>query len=183
MKSAWLACLLPLALAIPSPASSNDVHFHCPAISSSDDHEPMRWAERRDTRDAEIAITSDNGETVMLLTRDVLGVQLSDRVMKKITHKLHESEDGDDDGALGNAIKTAVLAGVHSLLNHSLECPIEDIARVEDRNGRLVIVSENGDRMFENTQVDDENVLSSFSERDVRAFVHEFNQLKKRHRS
>src|SRR5207247_10052580 len=99
-----------------------------------------------------------------------VAIQLSDRVLHKVNRKMRDADD-EDDNALGRAIKTAVLSGVRSLLNHSAECDIRDIAKADYRDGELILTARNGERIFASTEIGDEDVMHNFSESDARAFV------------
>jgi hypothetical protein len=178
MKSALLA----LALLVLLPAGAVSAHeTSCLRIGHSFDCDsPLRWAPRHDAGEARIAITTQDGKVTLVLTDGALAFQLSDRTMRKIDREMkrarHEHED--DDGPLGEAIKTAVLSSVRSVLDHSAECPLREIRDVRCVDGRLVIVSRDGDRLFENLDVDDEDVLDSFDPRNAAAFADEFHRLR-----
>lgn len=165
--------ILVLALLAPAAASARD----CPTLSSSCDP-PARWASRHDPRDAEFAITTEDGSVTLVLTKRVVAVQLSDRVMHKIDRKLKSKEDRfEEHGALGRAFKTAILSSVRNLLDHSQEVALYDIGRVEYRDDRLIVISEDGDELFEDMEVDDRDVMESFSPRDAKMFVREFRRV------
>src|SRR5262245_12303823 len=102
-------------------ASSAQAHGHLtsPTINSSCCDAPARWADRQDPRDARLAITTESDDAMLVLTDEVVAVQLSDRVMRKVRREFRRQEDEDDDNALAHAIKTAVLSGVRALLDHS----------------------------------------------------------------
>ena len=85
-------------------------------------------------------------------------------------------------GVLSSVPSAAVVAGVSSLLDHSAECPIRDLKDVEYREGRLVFTAQNGGRVYNSVHVNDEDVMSGFSESDARLFVREFRRLKARER-
>jgi hypothetical protein len=154
------------------------VDAHDATMRSSCCRPPTRWAARHDTHRARIAVTTEDGEVVLLLTGDVVAFQLSDRTFHKVRRKLRDKENEDSDNALAQAIKTAVLSGVRALLDHSAECPIRDVSDVDYRDGRLVFTAENGRRIFENIEVDNRDVMQSFSESDARLFVREFRRAK-----
>lgn len=151
-----------------------------PTITASCCDAPSRWAPRHAVRGARLAITTEDGSAVLLLTDDVVAVQLSERVLEKVRRK--ERENGDDDGVLGSAIKAAVLASVRSLLDHSAECPIRDVASANVEAGRLVLTSVRGDTLFRDMKVDNRVVMESFTDRNARAFVRELRRLKARTR-
>src|SRR5258705_9043947 len=171
-----LLTLLGLAL-LPTPgalARGNDL---C-RLQTSCCEKPVRWAERHDSNGARVAITSRDGDAALLLTDEVVAMQLSDRTLDRIKRELRHDRDDDEDNAIAQAIKSAVVAGVSSLLDHSAECPIRDLKDVEYREGRLVFTAQNGGRVYNSVHVNDEDVMSGFSESDARLFVREFRRLK-----
>ncbi len=140
---------------------------------------PVRWGPRYDTGDSRIAITNEERKVTLLLTDDVVAFQLSNRVMHKVDRELHHARyEDDDDGAIGDAIKSAVIGAVRSLLHHSAECPVRELRDVRYEHGRLVFVTRDGDRAFERLDVDHEDVLETFDAGDARAFVREFRRLR-----
>jgi len=170
-----LACLM----VIPASAAfACDRDDYSPTIHVTDWDGPVRWSERYDPEDARLAITTRGGKATLLINEEVVAMQLSERTFGKIQKKLAKERDVEEDYVLARAIKTAVLSSVVALLNHSAECSIDDIREVDFRNGRLVLISEDGDRLFESVEVDDDDMMASFSERDARAFVREFRKLK-----
>lgn len=140
---------------------------------------PARWASRQDPRDARIAITTRDGKAMLILTDDAVAAQLSDRIIHKIDRKLRNEQDEGEDNVLARTIKTAVLTSVRSALDHSIECSIRDVSDVEYRHGRLIMTTEDGDRLFERVEISDRDMMENFSETDARAFVREFRRLKR----
>jgi hypothetical protein len=175
MKTVWLVLFALLVPASGAFARCGDATAH---VSSTCCDPPARWAPRHDPRDAEMAITTEDGDATLLLTREVTAIQLSDRALHKIQRKLKAEQDQDEDNVLGNAIKTAVLSSVRALLDHSAEVPVRKLRSVEYRDGRLVFTTESGKRIFDDVDVNDRDVMESFSERDALAFVREFRRVK-----
>lgn len=170
--------LLALLVLLPSaPALARDTG--CVRVSHFDCDDPLRWAARHDDRDARLAITTEDGKVTLLLTDRVVAMQLSNRTMRKLDRELHRArhEDDDDDGPLADAIRTAVIGTVRSVLDHSAECSVREIRDVRYERGRLVIVSRDGERLFEKLEVDDDDVLESFAPADAAAFVREFRRV------
>jgi hypothetical protein len=140
---------------------------------------PARWTVRHDPRDARFAMTTENGEVTLLLTKSVVVLQLSDRTMHRVDRELRRDRDRDDeDNPLADAIVTAVMSGVRAALDHSVECSIRDVKDVEDRGGELVFTLNSGERLFRHVALDDTNVMQNFSANDAPAFVEEFRRLK-----
>lgn len=141
---------------------------------------PSRWSDRHATCDSRMDITTRDGKVTMLLTSDVVAVQLSDRKWAEVRRKLRAERAEHEGNVLARAIKTVVLSGVRTLLDHSAECPIDEIRSVDYRGDRLVFTTYDGERVFENIDVEDRNVMSAFSERDAKAFAREFRRMKAR---
>jgi hypothetical protein len=135
--------------------------------------EPVRLADRHDLDDARFVITNENRKVVLLLTDRVVAMQLSDKVLRKIDRKRGDIDSDGDDHLLGRAIKNAVLASVRSILSHSAEVKMRDIESAEYRHGEIILIAKNGDRIFANSSVDDDDVMRSFSEPDAKEFVRE----------
>jgi hypothetical protein len=174
MKTAWLALTLSL---IVHPASSANAGGGDCDLSSP----PARWAARHEPGDARFAVTSQNGEVTLMLTRSSVALQLSDHtfhhVDRKLRQKERERDQDDEENPLADAIRTAVLSSVRALLDHSAECPIRDVKDVDYRGGELIFTLNNGERLFRHVELDDTNVMQNFSASDAHAFVREFRRL------
>ena len=85
-----------------------------------------------------------------------------------------------DDAAVRAVHRDVVarLAGVRVLLKHSAECSIRDLRDVDYRDGGLVFVASDGDRVFAQLEENKGDLLGSFPENQARAFVREFRRLK-----
>jgi hypothetical protein len=171
-----LLLLAVLAAVAPSlaHASGQRVSFGCGSCGDS----PVEWAPRHPVAASRLAITTTNRSITLLLTDDEVAMQLSDPAFHKATRDLRRDAGEHDDNVLGEAIRTAVVAGVGSLLDHSARCPLSELRDVTYANGRLALTSVNGRPVYQDADTDDEDVLASFSERDARAFVREFQRAK-----
>lgn len=179
MKTFALALTL-LTLVPAATALARDHDLDSPHLSMNCCEDPTRWASREDTRDAIQVITTDDGDVSLLLMPREVALQFSDRTWKKINRKLRDKDDQDEDNALADAIKAAVISSVRSMLDHSVQCRIRDIEDVRYRNGRLEIVAENGKHLFRRLEVNDRDVMTAFTESDARAFVRAFKNAKAR---
>ena len=174
--------LLILALsALPHPQSAvAGGRDTCPKLHVSCCDDPVRWAARHDAADAGFAITSKDGRSNLLIDHGVVAVQLSDRAFREMRREMRKERDSDEDNALARAIQTAVMSGVESMLDHSAECRTRDLRSVSYDGDRLIFITEDGDRVFDGIEIDEEDLAGSFSERDARAFVREFRRVKGR---
>jgi hypothetical protein len=173
--------LLAAGLGVGTAATTDACEQHGVTSASWNCSSPGRLAPRHDPAAARMAITTEDGSATLLLTHDVVALQLSDRLFKRIDRRFHEKQD-EDDGALGAVIKTAVFASVRSVLDHSAECPIRRIRSATYRDGRLEFETDSGQLVFSSVHInEDEDTLSGFSERDALAFVREFWHVKNDH--
>lgn len=170
-----------LFLAVLFPAGVSFAHGHGRHATSFGDCEvapPAAWGPRHDTGRARYVMATRDGAVELLLTRGRVALQLSDRTMREIDRDM-DRELEDEDGVLADAIKSAVIGSVRALLRHSLECPLDELSDARYRDGRLELVTVDGERVFEHVEVDDQDLLESFRPQDARAFVEEFHRLKR----
>jgi hypothetical protein len=185
MKLPVLALSALLLIPAHSAVASAQRHGTHIEIDDGDHHDsPARPGPRHDLRDARFAITTTDDVASLLLTRRVLALQLTDHGLGRIGREMDEDDDdGDGDGGfIGRMVASVVKSSVRSILRRSLEIPIDDVRSVDLRGGRLVITTEDGDRVFEQVEIDDTDVMESFSRRDAEEFVRQFRALKARSR-
>lgn len=158
-------------LARALPARADDINIGC---------DRAHWAGHHDPAAARLAITTQDGKVTLMLTdRDVV-FQLSDRTIHKVRRELRDKKEEHEDNWFAYAIVSAVEGTVSDLIDNSVEYRLRDLRDAYYTNGRLVIVGRDGKDSFEDTNVCDSNVMTSFSERDARSFVKEFRKLKGR---
>ena len=173
-----------LFLTVLFPAGVSFAHGHGRHGMSFGDCEvapPAAWRPRHDTGRARHVMVTRDGAVELLLTPRRVALQLSDRTMREIDREM-DRELEDEDGVLADAIKSAVIGGVRALLRHSLECPLDELRDARYRDGRLELVTVDGERVFEDVEIDDRDLLESFRAQDAQAFVEEFHRLKRRGR-
>jgi hypothetical protein len=173
--------VLTLMFAALLPAGAALAHDHHVKFGSCEVREPLEWGARHDLARARFAILTEDRAAALVLTPDGVAVQLSDQTLHQFDRELARELD-EDDGVIADAIKGAILGSVRTLLDHSLECPVEDLRDVRYRDGRLILITESGDRIFEDLDINDHEVLEGFSEHDALAFVREFRRAKERGR-
>jgi hypothetical protein len=178
MRTAVITLIL-VALLPAGAALARDHHMN---IGSCEVREPVDWGARHDLARARFAMLTEDRAVALVLTRDRVAVQLSDRVLRNLDRDITREKHDEDGGVIGDAIKGAILGSVRALLDHSLECPVEDLRDVRYREGRLILITEDGDRIFEDLNINDHEVLEGFSEHDALAFVREFRLAKARSR-
>lgn len=150
-------------------------------INDVDGHDVARPGPRYAPRDAQLAISTTNDAASFILTREVVALQLTDRTLRDV-HADMDRDTREETGFFASMVASVVRSSVGSMLRHSLEVPIRDIRTVDYRAGRLVFVTEEGERIFEKAEINGTDLTASFSARDAQAFVREFRALKARTR-
>lgn len=173
---------LRLTLALSALLATSALTLHTPpaqatSLSLSGDH--LRWADHHDPASGRLAITTEDGKVTMLLTDRVVAVQLSERTIHKVRRELRDKKD-DQDNVLGMAIASAVIGAVRELIDSSFELPLRELKDVSYEGGSLRFTGRNGKPVFDDAELCDTDVMSSFSERDAREFVREFRRVKGR---
>jgi hypothetical protein len=156
--------ILAAAVGISSACDRKNASFNIDMDSA------VHWAPRHDLDDAILAITTRDGDVTLLLTNDVIAMQLSDRKLHRIRREMREDRDQDEDNVLASAIRAVVTSSMHAMLRHSAECPLQNIDEVQYKDGRLTIVTTDDERWYTDNKPD-KIVLDGFSEKDARAFV------------
>jgi hypothetical protein len=159
-------------------AQGHGIHIEINDDDHDSDNSRVRPGPRRDLRDAEFAMTTTNDVASLLLTRRVLALQLTERALDRIGREMDDDHDDGDDGVVGRFVASVVRSSVRGVLRRSIQVPIDEVRSVDYRGGRLVITTEDGDRVFEQVEINDTDVMESFFRRDAEEFVRRFRALK-----
>ena len=175
MKTSIAIALFALAA---MPALPTGPQAEAMTISCRDKY--VRLRDHQDVADAVVSIDSRNGKVTLLMTERVVAFQLSDRTLNRVRRELRakREEQEEQDNWFAAAIVTAVAGTVNELIDTSVQCRIRDLRDVSYRDGRLVFTTRDGRQIFEDVDMDDSDVLASFTERDAQKFVREFRALK-----
>jgi hypothetical protein len=139
------------------------------SVSFSSDDSRVRLASRHVAGDARLAVPTRSGSAVLLLTRDVVAVQLSDATVAKMETK-------KDAGFF----EELVVAGVRMAVSKAVEYPVAHIRSAEIRDGALVLTSDQGKPVFEEIRVNGEIVTRNIAIGDAAKFVKAFRAVKTR---
>lgn len=125
-------------------------------------------------RDAEYAMTTNEGSVEMLLTNDAILMQFSDQFLDDLEDEIHDEEenyDYEEASVLADVFKSMITSGVRKLLDHAITIPIHEIQEVYYDDGRIYIINHDGEEIFGDLEIDDTDVMEDFSRRDARRFV------------
>jgi len=159
-----LALLLPATAAFAGDKKGISISF-----GSDDPH--TRLAARHDVRDAKSAITNRDGSVSLLLTDEVVAIQLTDRALARVSTK--------DDATF---LEELVASGVRMAIRKAVEYPIANIRSMEIRDGALVLTNDKNQPVFSEVKVNGTDVLRDFAVSDAARFVNAFRAAKSRQR-
>lgn len=137
------------------------------SISFSSDDSRTRLAPRHAARDRRLAVNTRNGTAMLILTNDVVAVQLTDATLARVETK-------DD----ANFLEELLVSGVRLAVGKSVEYPVANIRSAEIRNGVLTLTNDQDKPVFNEIKVDGDDVLRGISAADAARFVNAFRGIK-----
>jgi DNA-binding protein YbaB len=159
-----LVLLLSTAVAVAGEKKKEGI-----SVSFDSDDARTQLAPRHALREARVAVRTRNGAAVLLLTGDVVAVQLSDATLAAV--------EADEDA---NLLEEMLVAGVRAAMKKSVEYPIAHIRSAEIRNGNLVLTNDEGKPVFSEIKVNGNNVTRDIAAADAARFVNAFRAAKGR---
>ena len=149
------------------------------AQSRHDNDSEARVVERQPLRRASSAIQTRGGEVALLLIDRHLVMQLTDRGLSQIDREMEHDAKKEESG-FARFVSGMVRSGVRTLLDRGIEYPLSELREARYENGRLVLEDREGNAIFKDVQVNDIQVMESFSPAEARAFAARVNQARRR---
>jgi hypothetical protein len=146
---------------------------------SRDNDSDARVVERQPLRRASSAIETRGGEVALLLIDRHLVMQLTDRGLNKIDRDMANDAKKEESG-FARFVSGMVRSGVRTLLDRGIEYPLSELREARYERGRLMLIGRDGDEVFKDVQVNDIQVMESFSPAEARAFAARVNQARRR---
>jgi hypothetical protein len=137
------------------------------SISFSSDDSHTAVGSRHPAADARLAITTRDGSTTLMLLKDVVAVQLTDRTIANV----HASNDA-------GFVEELLASTVRLTMGKSVEYPIANIRSADLRDGALLLINDQNKPLFSELKVNGTEVLHDFSAADVARFVNAFRAAK-----
>jgi hypothetical protein len=164
MKFAVVAALF--AIATPALAQK-DVHV------TVDGDSVVKVIDRVEITKSTVHIVNKTQETALLVRGNTMVLQLTDRGLKNIKQEIRK----EGEGALGKMMHAALAGAISEFLDHGMEYDLADLKEARVEKGALVLERKNGEKIFDNFEINDEEVLETFSEQDARRFAAHLNKL------
>ncbi|CAA9326971.1 MAG: hypothetical protein AVDCRST_MAG68-2315 [uncultured Gemmatimonadetes bacterium] len=144
-----------------------------------DTESDVRVVERQPLRRASSAIHTRGGEVALLLVDRRLVMQLTDAGLDEIERDMANDAKKEESG-FARFVSGVVRSGVRTLLDRGIEYPVSELREARYERGRLVLVDREGNELFRDVQVNDIQVMESFSPAEARAFAARVNQARRR---
>jgi hypothetical protein len=178
MKLSTLPLAALVALSATAPLAAQHKHEHAgPHFRINQDHDgPARPGPRYTPSQAQMYLNTRDDVASLFLTRDVVALQLSERTLRRVSDQV-ESE-GNHDGFFARMIVDVVHNTVNNVLRRSLQIPLDELRSADYRDGRLILIDNDGDEVFHDVEIEDRQVMDSFTPRDAQLFVRQFRALK-----
>jgi hypothetical protein len=159
-----------VGVAVPAAAAAQGVSIRTGENTDS----TARFVDRRAPAAADFAITSVDGNRVLMLLPDAIALQLTDAGLTSIANRPAATDERKSAVAL--LVEGMVRGGLRVLLDRSLEYDLRELREVRVENGRLVFENRAGDPVFDRMNIDGQDFMEGFAPRDARAFADRVNR-------
>jgi hypothetical protein len=111
--------------------------------------------------------------TLVLRPNHTIVLQLTDRGLENVQKEIKK----DAESMLGKMMRGALAGAVAQFLDHGIEYQLSDLKEARVENGVLVFERKNGERVFDDMEINDEEVLASFTPADAQRFATRVNEV------
>lgn len=121
--------------------------------------------------DAEFAISNQDKSIDLILTNDAIAFQFTENYLNGIADEIEGSDEMHDSASFAQIFKSVISKSVHSLLDRAISIPLIEIKQITYDNGKIVIINNEGEELFNNFEINDKQIMEDFSKRDAKRFV------------
>lgn len=121
--------------------------------------------------EADAALTNKTNSVNLMIQDDWIVIQFTDQYLKDLRQEIHGKENEEEEPVLAEVIRSMVGSGMRTLLDRALSISLHDIQGIRFKNGTLEIYNMEGERIFEDLEIDDTYIMQDFPQRDARRFV------------
>lgn len=117
-------------------------------------------------------IVNRKQETALIVRDNTMILQLTDKGLKHVKQSIKE----EGESAIGKIMHAALAGAITQFLDHGMEYDLADLKEVRVEKNVLVFERKNGERIFEDMEINGEEVLESFSPEDAKKFASYVNK-------
>jgi hypothetical protein len=155
-------------LAFAAPASAQkDVHV------TVDGDSVVKVVDRVEIGKSTFHILNIKQETALIVRDSTLVMQLTDRGLANIKREIKK----EGESALGKMMHAALAGAMEEFLDHGMEYQLSDLKEARIEKGVLVLERKNGDLIFDEMEINGEEVLETFAPLDAARFAAHVNRL------
>ena len=133
-----------------------------------------RIIDRVPRSNATFSIANTKREAELLLLDTTIVLQMSGKGLNHVDRGI--KKDAQNDGAASKFLKSVLAGSVKSLLDHGIEYNLRYLKQARVDKGVLVLEDKEGKHIFEGVDVNDEKVMTTFSESDAKSFALRVNR-------
>jgi len=174
MNSLRFTSLLPLVILLFCFVPPHQLEAQHKGITVSGHDMDLSFTERMDHSHAFSTITTREGSVDLMLTETDLLIQFSDKGLDRINHQINKNPG---DSHFAAVIKSMVSSGVQTLLDRAMIIPLYEISEISYRDGTLIIRNRDGEKFFDDLDVEGTYVMKDFNHQDAMQFVADAERL------
>ena len=159
-------------------ATPNAAAARVPVVQEKDS--VARVIDRLQLSKANFSILNRKKVAALLLLDKTIVLQMTDAGLDELGREM-KKENSEKPSGMPKLLEKIVMSSVKALLDHGIEYQLSDLGEARVENGVLVLESKSGDRIFDETKINDEPVLATFAEADARRFAQLVNRAKHKH--
>jgi hypothetical protein len=147
--------------------------FATPVLAQEDIHVTMdgdsvvRIVDRIELTKSAFHIVNVKQETALIVRDSTIVMQLTDRGLQNIKREIKK----EGESALGKMMHAALAGALEEFLDHGMEYQLSDLKEARVENGVLVLERKNGDLIFDEMEINGDDVLETFSRADAVRFA------------
>lgn len=117
----------------------------------------------------DVRIVSTDSSIELALVGNRVVMRFGDRTMAEIRSKLDTSTVHDS--GFGGSIERLVKSTVSRAVDQQVEYPVSSVREARYENGRIVLETDDGKALFDQTKINKRMVMESFAPEDAQRFV------------
>lgn len=121
-------------------------------------------------------IINKEGNIALLFTESSIVVQLTNEGLDEITNQIRQKEEGESGSLLGDLFRSVLSTSLYTLFDHGIALPLSKIKHAEYTDGQLRIYTIDDEVLFEDFNINDNNLIDDFDQAAGRRFARSLNK-------
>ena len=159
-------------LATPQQTAAQQIR-----VGSGDSDTVARIVPRAPLREARHSIVTRDGTVALLMREQGVTLQFTDLGLEQATSGGRDQKKSEN--VLADVLGSMLRGGVRALLDRGVKYPLSELREARYEKGKLFFVRNDGDTVFDDVEINGVAVMENFAPRDARAFVAQFQAMKR----